>query len=346
MKPINDHLPYKFKRSPAKKLGVALMAVLILLGLFAASLYAAYRYQLRPMSAGQAKAVSFEIPQGMGVPSIANRLKSAGLIRDKNVFAFYVNLHGLRGALQAGSYSLSSKLSTPEIADILSKGKIKSNLLVIPEGSTLVKIEALAAKHGITPGQFKAALKDSYDGKYLAQRPKEVDLEGYLFPEGYQMTNSTTAHQLIQKMVTAFDQKISTNLIDAFAAQGLSLHQGLTLASIIEHEVANASDRPIVAQVFLSRLASGQALQSDVTVIYASIQTGQPFNTQLDSPFNTYRYKGLPVGPICSPGLDALNAAAHPAKTDYTYFIADKNGKTHFAHTLDQHNANISKYLK
>ncbi len=338
---------YEFKRrSMGKKISTSLLVLFIILAAGAASLYAAYRYQLSPVDSGTSRSVSFEVPTGQSTPEIAARLRQAGLIRDKNIFVLYLNLHGLRGQLQAGSYDLAASKSTPQIADTLTKGKVTSDLLVIPEGSTLTQIKELAAKHGLKPTDFKTALADTYTSQYASQRPAGTDPEGYLFPDGYQISPATTAHQLIQTMLTTLDQKLSPDLVSALAAQGLSVHQGLTLASVIEREVANSTDRPMVAQVFLSRLAAGQALQSDVTVQYAATQAGLPFDLKLNSPYNTYANKGLPIGPICSPGLSALNAAAHPAKTNYLYFVAGKDGKTHFARTLAEHQANVAKYLK
>lgn len=308
--------------------------------------YTYYRYELEPVNSHDTSSVSFIIPSGQRVPEIAYRLREAKLIRDKNTFITYVNFHGLRSQLQAGTYSLSPDQSTPIIASILSNGRVSRDLLIIPEGSTLVQIEKLTAKKGISAASFKAALADQYSSQYASQRPAGVDLEGYLFPDGYQIAGSTTAHDLIRQMLATFDQKITPDTVAAFAAEGLSVHQGLTLASIIEKEVANSADRPVVAQVFLSRLKVGQPLQSDVTVQYAADQTGTAFNLNLDSPYNTYRTKGLPVGPICNPGIDAINAAAHPAPTTYSYFVAGKDGKTHFAHTFAEHQANVAKYLQ
>jgi UPF0755 protein len=321
------------------------LAVLAVIIAASAVVYLGYRHNLEPVDAKSNAAVSFEIPSGQRAPEIAKHLKDAGLIRDANTFVTYVNLHGLRSTLQAGTYSLSPARSVEQIAAILSQGKTASNFLVVPEGSTLAKIETLAAAQGISDTDFKSALADSYTSQYASDRPKGVDLEGYLFPDGYQVIKATTAHSLIQEMLTDFDRKFSPELVSAFAAEGLSPHQGLTLASIIEREVANSSDRPIVAQVFLKRIRDGQALQSDVTVHYAADQLGVAFSTTLDSPYNTYRNKGLPPGPICSPGLDALNAAAHPATTNYSYFLAGKDGKTYFANTFAEHQANIAKYL-
>jgi UPF0755 protein len=147
-------------------------------------------------------------------------------------------------------------------------------------------------------------------------------------------------------MLDNFGKRVGPEYTQAFAAEGLTLHQGLTLASVIEKEVHSPADRPIVAQVFLKRFKTGMPLGSDVTTQYAADQLHVPFDTNLDSHYNTRRYPGLPPGPICSPGLGALDAAARPATTDYLYFLSDKNGKTYFAKTYAEHQQNIVKYLQ
>ncbi len=334
-------------RVPRRRLEkVAFIALPVICVAILAGMYGLYRSNLHAVDPNSGTTVSFEIPVGEGTTQIAKSLKSQGLIRDRGAFSLYLFVHNLRGSLQAGTYTLSAKNSTQQIVAILSRGKIASNLLVIPEGSTAKQVAALAAKQGIPAADFKAALGENYDAKYANQRPRDVDLEGYLFPDGYAVGKTTTAHQLVQRMLTEFDQQMSPDLVNAFAAEGLSVHQGVTLASVIEKEVSNSADRPIVAQVFLKRLREGQPLQSDVTVHYAADQLGVAFSLSLNSPYNTYKVSGLPVGPICNPGLDALSAAAHPAATNYSYFLAGKDGKTHFATTFAQHQANIQKYLQ
>lgn len=339
-------MKYEFTRTrkSARKRLVwgGLLVIILIVGGF----YAWYQIGLRPANPQQSATVDFEIPSGQRTPDIAKRLKQAGLIRDKDIFITYVDLHGLRAQLQAGTYSLSPSKSTPEIADILSGGKVVKDLLVVPEGSTLVQIKKLAADHGILEADFKTALTDQYTSQYASQRPSSLDLEGYLFPDGYQVTSSVNAHKLIQLMLTDFDQKLTPDIVQAFTSERLTVHQGITLASMVEKEVANAADRPIVAQVFLSRIKAGQMLQSDVTVQYAANQAGVPFDLKLNSPYNTYMVKGLPIGPICNPGISAINAAAHPASTNYLYFVAGKDGKTHFARTLAEHEANVAQYLR
>jgi UPF0755 protein len=147
-------------------------------------------------------------------------------------------------------------------------------------------------------------------------------------------------------MLDTFSKQVdASNIPSGFAAEGLSLHQGVTLASIVETEVSNPPDQAMVAQVFLNRIKAGMPLQSDVTVDYASQLTGLPFSVTLNSPYNTYLNKGLPPGPICSPGLSAMGAVAHPTPNNYLYFVADKNGTTHYATTFAQQEQNIQLYL-
>jgi len=147
-------------------------------------------------------------------------------------------------------------------------------------------------------------------------------------------------------MLDDFGQRVGPQYAAAFAAEGLTLHQGLTLASIVEREVNKPADRPIVAQIFLKRFHMGMPLGSDVTTQYASDLAGMAFNLNLDSPYNTRKNAGLPPGPICSPGLGSLDAVAHPAATDYLYFLAGSDGVTYYANTLAEHNVNVAKHLK
>ncbi len=307
-------------------------------------LYAGYRLQLRPV-AGQGASQRFEINFGESVPTIGDHLQTAGLIRDHNAFVAYVNLHGLRRKIEAGIYSLAPTESTQTIAGLLSSGKTLTDRLVVPEGYTIAQIEQAAKAFGIKPADFDAALAAPHANLFLATHPAGVNYEGYLFPDSYQITPKTTAAQLVQTMLDTFGTQVDQSYLQAFAAEGLTLHQGLTLASIIEKEVSTPADRPIVAQIFLSRLRQGIMLGSDVTAVYASKLAGVPFNVNLNSPYNTRVVRGLPPGPICNPGLAALNAAAHPASTNYLYFLAGKDGKIHYATTYAQHQANIQKYL-
>ncbi len=319
-------------------------ALAIAIVLAFAGLYAGYRLGLRPVASSGAER-QFTVYAGENAPAIATRLVGAGLIRSHDAFITYVNFHGLRPRLKAGVYLIAPTQSANAIAERLAGGRTVSKRLAIPEGYRLSQIETAAAELGISQSDFKAALAAPHSQSFLAGKPAGVDLEGYLFPDSYDVTSTTTAGTLVNAMLDNFGKRVGPEYVQAFAAEGLTLHQGLTLASIVEREVSIPTDRPIVAQIFLKRYKLGQPLGSDVTAVYASQLLGVPFNVNIDSHYNTRRYPGLPPGPICSPGLGSLDAAAHPATTDYLYFLTGKDGKTYFAKTYAEHQANIAKHL-
>jgi len=327
----------RLKRRWPLVMGVVTVALL-------GALAVGYFSELRPVTAGS-PTQTFTIAAGEGSTELAAALKDAGLIRSRLVFEAYVNLTGLRSKLQAGTYSLSSSSSTPDIAKAIAGGQVASQKITIPEGYTIAQITKLVSDYGIDSTDFAAAVKDAHSQGFLTGRPAGVNLEGYLFPDSYEVTPDITAADLVNTMLDDFGRRVAPTYGSAFAADGLTLHQGVTLASIVEKEVSKAADRPIVAQIFIKRLTEGVSLGSDVTVQYAADLLGRPFNINLDSPYNTRLHTGLPPGPICNPGVDSLDAVAHPANTDYLYFLAGKDGKTHFAKTYAEHQRNIQLYL-
>lgn len=306
--------------------------------------YVSYRINLMPVNKS-GSAQNFIVHRGDGAPKIASNLKSAGLIRDRSAFITYVNFHGLRTRIKAGSYSLRPSLTAPQIIDIIADGRTQADRLVIPEGFTLHQIRKAATKYGISASDFDAAIAAPHNQAILSGKPTNVDLEGYLFPDSYQIEHGMSATQLIDQMLKTFGERVGTTYSKAFAIHDLSVHQALTLASVVEKEVSNANDRPIVAQVFLTRYKLGMPLGSDVTTKYAADQAGVAFNLDLNSPYNTRKFAGLPPGPICSPGLGSLDAVAHPASTNYLYFLSGKDGKTYFAKTYPEHQRNIDLHL-
>lgn len=319
--------------------GVAVIACLAIIG------YVSYRVGLGPAaSAGETQV--FEVKLGQNPNSVATALKQAGLIRNRTAFLTYLNFHFLRTRLKAGTYSLSPTKPAPFIVEIITGGQTLINRLTVPEGYRISQIEDLAAKKGITKAAFEAALAAPHTQAFLATKPANVSLEGYLFPDSYEVNATTTASQLVNSMLDTFGKRVGPEYVQAFTAQGLTLHQGLTLASIVEREVSIPADRPIVAQIFLKRFREMQSLGSDVTVHYASDIAGVPFNLDINSPYNTRKYVGLPPGPIASPGLSALDAVAHPANTSFNYFLSGNDGKTYYAKTYAEHQQNIQKYLK
>lgn len=307
--------------------------------------YATYRVLLAPPSESTTEEM-FVVVSGESAPTIAKHLKEAGLIKSPTAFVTYLNLHGLRADIKAGSYSLSPNLSAGEIAEIMADGKVTTKRLVIPEGTTLAKIIDLAADQGVDAQAMRFALASPHYQAFLSSKPANVDLEGYLFPDTYQIGATTSAADLVNAMLDTFGQRVTDQYVAELSAQGLTLHQGLTIASIVEREVNKAEDRPIVAQIFLKRYRMGMPLGSDVTVHYAADLAGKPFDLSIDSPYNTRKYAGLPPGPICSPSLQSIEAVMKPAKTDYLYFLTGKDGKDYFAKTYDEHQRNIAKYLR
>lgn len=306
-----------------------------------------YWVELQPVSSHPTRNLDYSLASGTRVTDVAKQLQRQGIIRNALAFTWYVTVTDLRRSLEAGTYSLNPAQSTPQIARVIAGGQIAQHNLVVPEGSTVTQIRTAVGKKGIGADTFNAALGATYTSTALAGRPAGDDsLEGYLYPDTYEIKQPPNAQTVIQTMLDSFSREVNaTDIPQGFAAQGLSLHQGVTLASIVEKEVPGDQDRAMVAQVFLNRMKTGLPLQSDVTVNYASLLTGLPFSTSLNSPYNTYLNKGLPPGPICNPGLSAMKAVAHPQPNTYLYFVAGKDGVTHYATTYQQHQQNVQLYL-
>ncbi len=304
--------------------------------------------QLRPVDRQSTETVSYQVATGTGVGELADGLQEKGLIRSAGAFTMYATLTGKRVDLKAGTYELSPADSAPRIIGKIADGEVSTSRMVVPEGTSLLKLRKIADDSGVPLGDLDTALKDAtYANDFLKARPKGATLEGYLYPDSYDINKPVRARALVQHMLDNFATKVAaTDIIKRYAAMGLTLHQGVTLASIVEKEVSKPADRVMVAQLYINRLKIGMPLQADPTVTYAAEALNQPFDLKLNSPFNTYVYKGLPPGPICSPGIDAMKAVARPKAHDFLYFISDKQGNNHYAKTFPEHQANIDKYLK
>ena len=327
----------KTRRRILKGLLIAVAVVVALIGVW-------YNAELRPVDK-KAGYQFFSVPEGVSAPFVGKQLQSAGLIRSKDAFITYLGLHGLRGSVKAGEFSLSGAQSTVEIAQILTGGGKSAKQLIVPPGATIKQIEAAAAEHDITEADFEAALKAAHGQAILSTKPAGVSLEGYLYPDTYDLGPGMTAGRLVDTMITNLQNRLTPNVIQKWQAEGLNIHQGLTLASIVEKEVGPGPDRAKVAQVFLNRLKANMPLGSDVTAFYASALAGISPNVTINSPYNTRIVAGLPPGPICSPDLDAMQAVANPAKNDFLYFLAGKDGKVYYARTYAEHQRNIQLHL-
>ena len=327
----------------ALKLLIVLIGLILLtigIGLFW------YLQQLRPVDPDQQDRTVVTIASGSAPSVIAQQLEDEGLIRSSTAFGLYTRFTGVQNELQAGTYRLSPSESTPEIVKHLTNGNVDTFEITFLPGATLDDHKDVLRSAGYEDDAIDAALRLDYDSPLFAGKPADADLEGYIYGETYRVSAGSTVTDILEVVFTEFESVVEQNqLQEAFAEQGLSLYEGITLASIIQRE-AIGGDEPQIAQVFYSRLSIGMELGSDVTYQYIADKTGVARDVNLDSPYNTRRYGGLPQGPIASPGVDALLATANPAEGDYLYFLSGDDDVTYFARTLEEHETNIREHCQ
>jgi len=304
-----------------------------------------YEANLKPVSS-HASAQSITIDQGASPRDIADLLHDKGIIRSAWTFEAYVRHEGIGEYLQAGTYSLSPSQSVQGIVSQLTHGKVTTELVTILPGQTLAQIQQSLINDGFSKVSVQAALQPAqYEGAAaLVDKPTGNSLEGYLYPDSFQRTSTTTPSEIVQESIAEMQKHLTPGIRAAFAKEGLSTYQGIVLASIVEKEVSKPADQAQAAQVFLKRLSTGMPLGSDVTAMYGSQQAGQGNSLQYDSPWNTLIHTGLPPTPISNVDDNALQAVAHPANTDWLYFVAGDDGVTHFSHTLEEHQALTQQY--
>ena len=292
-----------------------------------------YENNLQPVSNQSAK-VYFTIESGESLQDIAASLKNASLIRSATAFEGYVRSKELYNRLQAGTYSLSPSMSVKQIVDKLTGGDIVRNLLTILPGKRLDQIKKAFSDAGYSPAAIaKAFNPDTYfNHPALASLPPGATLEGYLYPDSFEKVTTTPAENIIRASLGEMAKHLTSSLIAKFQSQDLSIHQAVILASIVEREASKPSDRTIIAQVFLKRLALDIKLESDAT----AVGRGQDYNT--------YQHEGLPPGPISNVSGTSLQAVAEPATTDYLFFVAGDDGVVRFSDTKEQHNELVDKY--
>lgn len=325
------------------------------------SLWQRFRYSLEliayssdltePASLDQAKKL-FNIKSGEGANTIAINLEGAGLISNSRIFGIYLAWSGKDVSLQTGTFRLSPSLSAIEIAEILEAPSSTEVSISIWPGWRIEEIAANIPTSGLTisPDTF---IKAGYSILAFPDLiPSGISAEGYLFPGTYLLSRTTTVDQFFEILIQGFRAQITDEYMRAFDSQGLSLHQAITLASIIQREAMVESEMRTISSVFYNRLSIGMMLQADPTIQYAlgynQLQKSwwvTPLTLSdlvFNSPYNTYLFPGLPPGPICNPGLSAIEAVAFPELTSYYYFQAkcDGSGYHNFANTLDQHIAN------
>jgi peptidoglycan lytic transglycosylase G len=292
-----------------------------------------------------------DIPPGSGPSMIGHRLVEAGVVRDLTSFRFAVWLSRQGRRLQAGEYRFDRPVTAREVVNKIARGEVYVLPITFREGLSVKQMAALFESKGFGPADaFERASKNANLVRELD--PDAHDLEGYLFPDTYSLPRKATADQVVARMVANFEKALTPEIRQQAAARGMDLRQLVTLASIVEKETGNPTERPLVAAVYANRLKLGMGLQCDPTVIYALERAGR-YNGNLtredlrfDSPYNTYRYAGLPPGPIASPGRASLAAAAAPADVPYIYFVSRNDGSHAFATTLEEHNRNVQQYQR
>lgn len=292
---------------------------------------------------------------GWSTRHIAAELKNAGAIRDVNAFLLWHYI-GRPRSLKAGEYKFDHPATALAVHQRLVSGDIFKHTVVVPEGFNMFDIAQAVETAGL--GSRDEFLKVARTNLALVADidPQATSLEGYLFPDTYQFTRTQSMGDIAATMVRRFKQEARSlgllNLANSQDPHALNVRRVVTMASIVEKETAAPDERPMVAGVYYNRLSHNMALNADPSVIYAALLAGQytgvitRADLQMDSPYNTYKFPGLPPGPIGNPGRASLQAAMHPAETAFLYFVSDNNGHHRFARTLDEHSRNVAAYRR
>jgi UPF0755 protein len=324
---------------------VKFFRTLLLLTLLCAA-FAAYALYIPIGPASTASAIYVDIPPGTGTQAIAEKLEQARVIRSR--FAFDLLRLRRGGKLIAGEYRFNHPAPATDVYDRIARGDTFSIALTIPEGYNIFDIAQAVASAGLAPRDAFLAAERTQTSLIADLSPNATSLEGFLFPDTYRLPRTATPTTILTAMVHRFRQ-VSAQL-------GLpanpSSNPTVILASLIEKEVSDPSERPLVAGVFTNRLAQHIPLATDPSIVYAALLAGRyrgaiyASDLQADSPYNTYRHPGLPPGPICNPGVAALRAAISPAPTDFLYFVAEAQGHSQFSATLKQHATQVQTYRR
>ena len=347
-----------------KIVAIVAISIVLLLGVIGLFGYNYVKSALKPVDPDATKTIAVEVPIGSGLSSISTLLEKEGIIKDARVFKYYAKFKN-ESQFQAGKYDLTQAMTFDEIIESLKTGKVYREpvfTMTIPEGLTLEQIGNIVEKK--TPYTQKEFMdlvtSDEFVQKMKAKYPELVtdavladniryDLEGYLFPATYSyFEEKPSLESIVDEMVGAMD-KLVKSYSDVLAEKKISVHQLLTFASLLEEEATAQTDRETIASVFYNRIDQGMPLQTDPTVLYAlgSHKDRVMYkDLEVDNVYNTYKNKGLPPGPIAGAGKSSIEATLNPSKTDYLYFLADKQGVNHFSKTYDEHLQKVEKYLR
>lgn len=323
------------------------LAIIVIFSLFL------YWYEVYvPKDLFAKEGINYTAPKGWGDEEISDDLQKLKIIKNNYFFRIYVIVSGNNGKIQAGKYLLSSNMSISRIVDKMAKGDVIKEKITILEGWNLNDIqEYLQEKKVCNKEDFLEIASKNFSNEFifLEDKPKNLDIEGYIFPDTYEILADENCELIIKKTLLNFQKKLDQKLQDEIIRQKKSIFDVVVLASIIEKEVRTKEDKQIVAGILNNRLESGMPLQVDSTINYITGKNDPGVlikDTKIDSLYNTYLYAGLPKGPISNPGLDSILAVIYPEENNYFYYLSTKDGKTIFSKTLEEHNLAKAKYLK
>ncbi len=337
------------RKKPLKKKGLV-NYVLILILIAGLGGWGWWQWAKQPASTDK-QVVNFTINQGATTAQVAQELENKKLIRSAIIFKYLVRSSKAESSLMPGVYSISPHMTPQEILNTITVPQMPNTVKVtIPEGYTVKQIiQTLTAKGLSTENELMHVMeKDDFAYDFLKNLPSgEHRLEGYLFPDTYFFEPKTTAHELIDVMLKRFSQELTAENVAQLKQSGLSIHQWVTLASMVEREAVKAEERPTIASVMFNRLKINMPLQIDATIQFLLPKSKVLLtydDLKIESPYNTYLHIGLPPGPIASPGSSSLQAVLHPDKTDYIYYVAKGDGYHAFSKTYQEQLKNQAKY--
>ncbi len=329
---------------------------LLLLFVILLGAYGAYRFELSAVDGGSESRVLVDIPSGSSLVKIADLLASKGVVRSSFAFRIYARLHGYASSLPAGSFVVRPSMNVKEVIETLTGTVGEEVTITVPEGYTVKDMDALLAKKGlIQPGELLhcAQTCDFSTFDFLPHRsglaPRGGKLEGYLFPDTYfVLTHDFQPKFFLERLLGTFRKRVVDPLAPDIATSGHSLHEIVTMASLVEEESRRDDERHVIAGILWKRLQQGVPLGVDAAVRYIVGATSSALtkdDLDLASPYNLRKVRGLPPGPIASPGLASIRAALRPTPTPYLYYLHGADGVIHYAQTNDEHNKNRALYL-